>query len=80
LRQHFVAGRCHQHVVLDTNADVGKRLGHPSPGANVASPARLSAPCRASSSRHRPSRLLAGSVMHIETEPMSGAMHKESLL
>src|SRR5258706_3652108 len=79
LRQHFVAGRCHQHVVLDTNADVGKRLGHPFAGANVAS--RLDCQHHAGLEFAPPAvTLVLAGVMHIETEPMSGAMHIESLV
>src|SRR6266705_1305607 len=75
----FVAARGHQDVVFDTHADVPEFLGHVLAGTDVAT--RLDRQQHAGLERARLAvDAVEPYVVHIEPEPVPGAMHVELLV
>ena len=77
--EDLAAGRGDEHVVLDAHADVPEALGHVLGRPDVAA--------RLDGERHaRPERLpfaavlVVAGVVHVEPEPVPGAMHVEALV
>ena len=71
--KHFGSVVGHEHIVLDANADVPELLGYARRGANI--DARLDGE-RHAGLEHSPfpAHLVVADVVHIETQPVAGAM------